>query len=66
MSVCTACKLMDYGSCNHVRDGKTKKDHESGAWSNRFANRTARTEWGHTGGVFPRGSCNGKRNRFHT
>jgi hypothetical protein len=64
MSVCECCRQMDYGECNHVREGKTKKDHASGAWSNRFSNIAARAAWGKTGGAFPRSTCNGKRNRF--
>lgn len=63
MSVCAACKSADYTECKHVREGKTKKDRESGAWSSRFSNRAARTAWQKTGGVFPSGTCNGKKNR---
>lgn len=28
-----------------VRHGKTRRDHESGSWKQRFANRQARADW---------------------
>jgi hypothetical protein len=30
---------------DRVRVGKTAKDHKSGSWKSRFANRSARAEW---------------------
>jgi len=46
-----------------MRQGKTKKDHTRGVWSNRFGNRDARVSWQHNSGQFPKSACNGKRNR---
>ena len=49
-----------------IRVGKTVKDHKTGAWSNRFANRAARVSWQqdtNRNAVFPRQACNGKANR---
>lgn len=67
-TVCDSCREMQWDGCNHVRVGKTKKDHESGAWGNRFENRQARVAWGASNGnnaTFPASSCNGQKNRFH-
>ena len=68
-NVCDACRENQYESCTHVRTGKTKKDHESGAWGNRFGNRELRTSWmkssNASNATFPRHACNGKKNRLH-
>jgi hypothetical protein len=49
------------------RQGKTKRDHQSGANARRFANRQERVTWQHDpkadGRNFPYNVCNGKRNR---
>ena len=63
MSVCAACKALEYTECNHVRTGKTQRDKESGSWSQRFSNRQERVNWQKNGGPFPSGVCNGKKNR---
>ena len=55
--------------CKHVRGGKTKYEHAEGTHGNRFSNRAERVSWmaqGDGNKAFPRGSCNGKRNRFLT
>lgn len=68
-TVCDSCREAQIQLCNHVRTGKTKKDHNSGAWGNRFENRQRRVDWIQTAsasnGTFPASSCNGKKNRFH-
>lgn len=52
------------------RFGKTQKDHESGAWANRFRNQEMRESWMNlpqgqrTNSNFPYEACNGKKNRF--
>jgi len=45
------------------REGKTKKDRESGAEGRRLSNRAARVAWQHISGtVFPFFACGGKKN----
>ena len=41
---CDYCALQQtpVDQCTHYRGGKTKNDHASGAWKNRFSNREAR------------------------
>lgn len=67
--VCSACAELQYAECDHVRGGKTRREHETGAWSNRFDNRAQRTSWlkdsSADNKTFPRSACNGKKNRFH-
>lgn len=50
-----------------IRWGKTEKDHQSGAWGNRFENRRQREAWQKdnraTNASFPKTACNGKKNR---
>lgn len=46
-----------------IRIGKTAKDHNSGAHSNRFKNRAARVSWYMNRDAFPKTACNGKKNR---
>lgn len=50
-----------------TRLGKTKKDHQTGAHRNRFANREARNAWLNdsksTRADFPYETCNGKKGR---
>jgi hypothetical protein len=52
-------------SDNHPRkrEGKTRRDRESGATQRAYANRQARADWQNNGGDFPYAHCNGKRNR---
>ena len=68
--VCNSCAELQYKNCNHYRGGKTKFDHDSGVWGNRFSNRALRTEWMRDSNAdnktFPKGSCNGRKNRFVT
>ena len=70
--ICQACseQQIPVEQCKHVRGGKTRYEREHGILSNRFSNRSQREAWqkGGTGKgstPFPRGSCNGKKNRFH-
>jgi len=58
-----------YRTLNRVRHGKTEREHVSGVWRNRFANRAKRRAWQQderfpTAFNFPSESCNGKRNRY--
>jgi hypothetical protein len=66
--VCGHCAAMQYTECTHVRGGKTKHDHATGAHGNRFSNRALRTEWLQDAQTdnkaFPRYTCNGQKNRF--
>lgn len=64
--VCSACAMLEYTECDHVRGGKTKYERENGTWSTRFTNREQRVSWQRGGGdnkTFPSGVCNGKKNR---
>jgi hypothetical protein len=68
---CTACAEKQYPveQCNHVRGGKTRREHADGTHGDRFSNRAQRVTWmasGEGNSTFPKGSCNGKRNRFLT
>jgi hypothetical protein len=51
-----------------IREGKTKRDRESGATARTISNRLERAAWRNdpnsTNATFPRHTCNGKRNRF--
>lgn len=51
-----------------MREGKTRRDHESGAWERRIVNRNRRIDWQKSSDRdcknFPWAACNGKRNRF--
>lgn len=54
-----------------MREGKTKRDHESGAWARRYENQQTRATWsnskdasGYHKEKFPKHTCNGKRNRL--
>jgi hypothetical protein len=65
--VCSACAELQYQECDHVRGGKTRREHADGTWSTRFTNRQQRVSWQKGGGdnkTFPTGSCNGKKNRI--
>ena len=50
-------KPLSFYEARRVRHGKTKKDHESGSWKQRFGNRDARVAWQHstsaTNATFP-------------
>lgn len=52
------------------RNGKTLRDHKTGAWVKRFKNQAERAEWSNDPDRdvknFPYKTCNGKKNRFHS
>jgi hypothetical protein len=49
-----------------MRVGKTQRDKQSGAWHNRFENRSKRLSWEKgESKVFPVETCNGKKNRLN-
>ena len=68
-TICDHCRENQNELCEHVRVGKTTKDHKSGAWGNRFENRAARVAWiqdaNASNSNFPRHACDGKKNRFN-
>jgi len=65
--ICQSCSIDQTPTeqCFHVRGGKTKHERDNGTHGNRLSNRAERQSWQKSGGPFPRGSCNGKKNRFH-
>jgi hypothetical protein len=48
MSQATAVATTDIYSARRVRNGKTRRDHQDGAWRRRFENLEARAGWIHT------------------